>query len=357
MGFALLGFMFATPWVPIIHAISNICRTCLGRLSKRYRSSIPKERFRESFDRKKTYPKALTTALVKFQKAQCFFMLATNIAGLVVQKKGGLQPQSLQQVYNTNSFIKVIAIGGFLPITFTLFTLHMIHKLSWYLLILSIAIIGVAIASLVTHKPSSSDLDHIIDIASKGGPATCASKNLAALCYDNGHLGSVSSLDSNDGENATFIFCLVTTVILIVDHFCRSTDPTQQRLNNWILKKLHIASKKPPFPYAKGVLGFGTAVFHPIFFCIYVYCFCVFASNLSSFQQIGIYDSTWGFGQIVAILVWAPTLCDYVWDQARKLHDLQLSSFPLRDRSFWLPLFKGVLGKLTFDTSSLCSRP
>lgn len=46
--------------------------------------------------KKKAYREALTTAVVDFQKAQCFLMLATNIAGLVTQMRGGLQPQSFQ---------------------------------------------------------------------------------------------------------------------------------------------------------------------------------------------------------------------------------------------------------------------
>ena len=55
-------------------------------------------------------------------------MLATNIAGLIVQKKGGLAPKSIQELYNTYVFIKVIAIGGYLPITFGLLTLRMLNK-------------------------------------------------------------------------------------------------------------------------------------------------------------------------------------------------------------------------------------
>ncbi len=352
--------------MPIKYAIYSMSHTCLGVLSTQYKSSIAKERFRKSLNEEKAYLEALTTAVVDFQKAQCFFMLATNIAGLVTQMRGGLQPKSFQQVYNTYIFIKIIAIGGFLPISFTLLTLHMIHKLSWYLLTLSATTIGVAAATLLTKSRIKSDtftldakdLNHIMETASTGGPATCASKSLIAWCYDpqSGSDFGFNSPNSEVGANTILVFCLVTSVILIVDHFCRSTDKTQRRLNDWILKKLHIASKKKLFGHAKEVLDFVTAVFHLTFFCIYIYCFYIFASHLQWFQQYNTYESTWGFGQIVAILVWAPTLCDYFWDQARMSHGLQLSSFLLHDLSFALPLF-GKLDwtKLTFGASSLCS--
>ncbi len=106
MGLALLAFIFAIPWMPINYAIYNMGHTCLGVLSTQYKSSIAKERFRKSLNEEKAYPEALTTAVVDFQKAQCFFMLATNIAGLVTPMRGGLQPQSFQQIYNTYIFIK-----------------------------------------------------------------------------------------------------------------------------------------------------------------------------------------------------------------------------------------------------------
>jgi len=185
---------------------------------------------------------------------------------------------------------------------------------------LSATSIGVAAATLLTKSRIKSDtftldainLNHIMETASTGGPATCASKSLIAWCYDpqSGFDFGINSPNSEVGANAILVFCLVTSVILIVNHFCRSTDKTQRRINDWILKKLHIASKKGVFGHAKEVLGFGTAVFRLTFFCIYIYCFLIFASRLQWFQQYNTYDSTWGFGQIVAILVWAPTLCD-----------------------------------------------
>lgn len=50
-------------------------------------------------------------------KAQCFFLLAKKIAGLVIQQSGGLAPESLQGLYNIYIFIKVIAIGGYFPLS------------------------------------------------------------------------------------------------------------------------------------------------------------------------------------------------------------------------------------------------
>ena len=186
MGLALIAFVLTIPWVSIAKGLraSFVYRLC---------ALSPKRGCRKSSQRTQTsssqnnpqYSKALTSALVDFQKAQCWFMLATNIAGLVVLKSGGLDPDSLQRLYNTNVLIKVIAIGGFLPITFSLFNLHMVQKLSWYPITLSIATIAVAVTTLKLGHPSfmpiRKDFEYIVSQASQGGPPSCASKNLNPL--------------------------------------------------------------------------------------------------------------------------------------------------------------------------------
>lgn len=114
-------------------------------------------------------------------------MVAINIAAEVVLRWGGLQPQSLQQIYNTYVFIKVLAISGFLPITFTLFTLHMIGMVSWYLLTLSFFSIALSVGTLLVigdFNPSQADLDALGSWYSAGGPESCGYVQPGAFCYN-----------------------------------------------------------------------------------------------------------------------------------------------------------------------------
>lgn len=325
MGLALLAFIVTIPWLSILRRVRTGFAYCLAALSPRRGSSETKQNTQlSSAQSYKKFPEALTAALVNFQKAQCFFMLATNIASLIIEKNGGSEPGSLQQLYNTYVFIKVIAIGGFLPITFTLLNLHMIKQLSWYLLTMSIVTVAVATTALTlkdsAFMPTPDDFAQITLAASQGGPASCASQNLVAWCYnpqrDNNYFGFNSS-SSGDGANDILVVCLVTLAIIVVDHFCRSDDPDQRKINRRILAKLGIATSRPLFPHASTVLRFGTVAFHFIFFWLYIYCFYLFGGDLDWFSYYKIYDPSWGFGQIVAILVWAPTLSDYLWDQLR----------------------------------------
>ena len=251
-------------------------------------------------------------------------MLATNIASLVAEKSGGLEPNSLQQLYNTYVFIKVIAIGGYLPVTFTLLNLHMIKKLSWYLLTLSIVTIAVATTTLKsgssTFAPTPEDFSQIEDQAALPGPISCGNQNLVPWCYyprQDGNYFGFNSSSSGSGANNILVICLITLVVIVVDHFCRSDDRYQRNIDRRILQKLGIAVSEPLFPHAGKVLRLGTMVFHFIFFWLYIYCFYIFGVDLDWFRANKLYDPSWTFGQIVAIFVWAPTLCDYLWDQIR----------------------------------------
>lgn len=58
-------------------------------------------------------------------------MIAINIAALVNKQRGGLDPKSLQQLYNNNYILtRSISISDYLPITLTLFGLHIVGIVS-----------------------------------------------------------------------------------------------------------------------------------------------------------------------------------------------------------------------------------
>lgn len=317
MGLALLLFGLTVLWFPVIKRV----RTSFFYVFRASSLQSESSRAKQSQKKRKSI-EAPQKALEDFQKAQCFFMLATNIASLVAEKNGGLEPTSLQQLYNTYVLIKVISIGGYLPITFTLLNLHMIKKLSWYLLILSIATVAVATTTLKSGSsifaPTPEDFSEIEDAAALPGPSSCGYHNLVPWCLyrrQNDNYFGFNASSSGSGANGILVICLITLGIIVVDHFCRSDDQYQRSINRWILQKLGIAASEPLFPYAGKVLRLGTVAFHFIFFWLYIYCFYVFGVDLEWFRASKLYDPTWTFGQIVAIFVWAPTLCDYLWDQ------------------------------------------
>lgn len=174
-------------------------------------------------------------------------MLAINSAALRVIYKGGLDPTNLQELYNTYVFIKIASISGYLPVKFTLFTLHRVRKVSWYLLILSITTVAVSTVTLVTtgeFHPAQVDLENLQLLAKTGGPNSCASMNPIIYCLtalgggvlgdsqqdDGWYFGTGSSINISNGAVQMLGWCLVVLAFLVEDA-CRLL---------WIARRPHL---------------------------------------------------------------------------------------------------------------------
>lgn len=341
-------------------------------------------------------------------------MVAINIAAQVVIWQGGLQPNSLQQIYNTYVFIKVLAISGYLPITFTLFTLHIIGMVSWYLLALSVSSVALSVATLVTIgdlKPSTADLNDLASTFAAGGPDSCGNVELGAFCYVPIGYYTDSSFDTAAIGDAAFkvlAFCLVVLLLLTIEKAKVLQWPKTQSLMRWLSNKLapcltmlvflagcirdnfehplirrishwildicsicvnallctiswiqrklstqwtlyhcsrplarRIASYRESDRYvmAKNTsrrlwattkcIHYTTnynqvirqsvvASLYIVFSCLYIHWFIIFSQLLGWFATNQSYSTSWNFGQIVAISVWAPPLCEYVHLELRK---------------------------------------
>lgn len=235
MGFALLSFVLVVWWNWGIYYI------CFGALLFPHGYSKAKKialRIRNSS--RNSHLPSLTGALAEFQKAQCFFMMAINIAALVNRKSGGFQPNNLQELYNTYVLIKSISISGYLPVTFTLLTLHLVDVVSWYLLVLSIVTMLVSIVTLFvigSFSPSPDDLNYLSQQAMQGGPDSCGTKNLGVYCYS--PLGQYDSANPASGAYSMMAFCLVV-LILLVAHQCHAfKDPSTGQPKPWLSKIQH----------------------------------------------------------------------------------------------------------------------
>ncbi len=351
MGLALVAFALAMPWKNVAHSIRNVTMALWRRLrpgkethSKAMGLPVTKLAQQESdkgdadHTLKFDPASAIIPAVVEFQKAQCYFMLATNIASIIVQIKGGLDPESFQQLYNTYIFIKVIAIGGYLPITFGLLTLRMLNKVGWYLLALSIASVGVAIPNLYIKRSFSPTLTDFGDLQTQSvqnGPTSCGGNNPIAWCYKPIGVNSYGFRATNtvDGADDILAACLVTLALLIIEHFWNSPDRTNRSIRKTIFRSSLSGLKADRFrrlrPVTRWLWRYIVPAFFTLLVLIHLYCFAVFAEDLDWFRLNKIYDPSWGFGQIVAVLIWAPPLCEYFWETFRKY----LYAAPWRDGS------------------------
>ncbi|KAK0514430.1 hypothetical protein JMJ35_003047 [Cladonia borealis] len=253
---------------------------------------------------------ALKSATVEFHKAQSFFMLAIDIATQIVVRTGALNDGSvnLQGLYNNYVLIRSISLGGILPVSFMLLTLHSVGVRSWFLLTLSSFTVVLSMATLFTtgsFKPSQAELMKLRNEFSGSFPA-CGSKDPSNYCLQTNHI-TITSMDIRSGSvgGPILVFTFIILALIFLDYFG--------------LKILSGAPPHPTNPQAQpsSSLRFGKAPLdasHCLYFIIWSCYFVFWAYYLRSLKlgaSAGIVE-IWAFGQIVAITIWAQPLFEYV---------------------------------------------
>ncbi|KAL8767426.1 MAG: hypothetical protein Q9194_005993, partial [Teloschistes cf. exilis] len=157
----------------------------------------------------------LISALIEFQKAQCFFMIAVQIAAIIIARKGGFGAQTLQQLSNSYSAITLLAICGYLLVVVTLVNLHGAGKSSWYLMVLStitVVVSGVTLFTTRKFNPAAGDVAHLYNVT--GHWASCGFHDPTTWCLDR---QKVDPFSYPGGTEQTFIFCLIVLAFLFLD--------------------------------------------------------------------------------------------------------------------------------------------
>ncbi|KAL8865900.1 MAG: hypothetical protein Q9174_006624, partial [Haloplaca sp. 1 TL-2023] len=280
----------------------------------------------------------LIAALIEFHKAQCFFMIAVQVAATVIARTGGFHAQSLQQLSNSYGAISLVPVCGYLPVVMTLLSLHGAGKNSWYLMGLSIITVvtaGVTAFSTRRFDPSSVDLTYLQDVS--GQWTSCGNKNPTTWCLNP---QDIQPFDYPGGIKHTFIFCIVVLAFLFLDK-CRlfhkmwskiqtigndhAADPkmSKQRTNTWRSTVSHLSAASS-FHGASKING-QRRISNLLYGCVWIlflffYCRIVYLLSRWINGQSGVVGpSSWTFGQIVGITVWVPSLIQYLYLESREL--------------------------------------
>lgn len=229
-GLALLGTFLVLLWGWRTHYVCLPSR--VGRVND---AAKPAQGDSVTFENRRLA--SLTAALTEFQKAQCFFMLAINIAALVNKANGGLLPVSLQQLYDSYLLLASVSISGYLPITATLLALHMVDMISAYLLALSGCTVALSIATAVAvgvFKPSRADLNSIQAQVAKGTNDKCANLDLTPYCLRDQLSDTINT--SNTSVWGIMAYCIIVLSYIFAYHLNAFRDPLKSRTRPWVLR-------------------------------------------------------------------------------------------------------------------------
>ena len=277
-------------------------------------------------ERQSKHRDRLIPPLVEFHKTQCFFMFAVQVSAMASMKNKLLNATSLQQLQNNYCVIKVLAFGGFTPITFVLMVLRMLHKNSWYMLFISAATVGMSAATYFT----ASNLELSFHDISRQGTnyEGCGLANPTSFCLSNGC--SLYGSNHGLGQQGAFVLSLLFILILFFEgcHMERWTG--MSKLCKLFLTRFGKIGKDLLF----GGLGFIITVLHFIFFGQYLQDLTIFARysignvTYKYWGAVEIFNSSdWSFGQIVALVVWASPICEFMVLEIGKLKYSRMKYF------------------------------
>ena len=265
---------------------------------------------------------AVKSALVEFHKAQCFFMLAIQVAALVVLKSDSLlsSSRSLQELHNNHILIGHISISGFLPVTFIQFCLHDAGMRSWYLLVLSVLTVAASAVTLYTASSLHLSAANIKKLQSHTtNYRNCGNLDPAAFCLRD---GDPIYFTEPWGRTGSLVFCLVILAVVVLDQSDLRT-PTlykhlQARISNFtdcmleVLLRRHGVAKSLRYLHLNTTERLYRATIGLLFLVIWVwFTFLIlgFFIQLSP-RAVFTISTEWTFGQIVALTVWAAPLIE-----------------------------------------------
>ena len=283
------------------------------------------------------YAPTVKSALIEFHKAQCFFIIAIEIAANIVVRKGTLNdsttPTTLQGLFNNYSLIGSVSISGFIPVTFTLLALHRAGIHSWYLVHLSnCALISAAITmfGVGDFVISSADNRKLMNTNAAGQYPTCGNKNLAAFCleidFDTPLDQDLTSMNFGYGSigGPGLLFSCIILALINLDHLGLQRTSKYKGFVSWLrgwldafLQKVHKRKNDRSAQHLLAILK------DCLYLCIWGWylTFIVlsleglnYPSNGATLTPV----ASWTFGQIVAITVWAGPLLEFAKLSVRK---------------------------------------
>jgi hypothetical protein len=261
--------------------------------------------------------------LAEFHKAQCYFVIALQIATFVITYSKTTPVINVDQ-----DFLLMVAVDGGLPVVLTLYTLMTFGKRSWYMIGLSV--ISVVLSTFNgTHITRS--FSSYTDV--KGlGPAACGGVGPAGLCIGLGANDSIidSSIASNDyflvmGIVDFFAGCLVIWKILTesTNWWSVASSAVVKRIAKMLVPLVGRIRPTSGLPADKvrrfnkinrllklSIIGFLHFFIVALLLCCMGLEFFMFETLLTSPY---VDTKSWGFGQIVGITIWMGVILELVY--------------------------------------------
>ena len=279
------------------------------------------KRARDTFD-------ILVTAVVEFQKAQCYFALAIQIATLVLAAGQASYSTTPWDDYINDELFYIVATNGYIPVVFTLAYISFFGRRSWYLISLSFCSFVLSITTLAEvtrifwEVPTDYATDESFLCGACGGHS--AKDLIAAWCPPKTTTPYVGDFKAAKGW---WNWAILAVCLFWLIHTAWKMDTSTLTLfsRRWIPGYSYLAKGGPIFdkigsPFAG--LWRELRIFYVFFPISWAIAFGYQYAGFALFFQHSEIFNSWSFGQIVAVTIWVPCIAEFIYLRWRKCSKL-----------------------------------
>lgn len=243
---------------------------------------------------------------------QTFFVISIQFATLIIFAGS----DRAAMLSSTNSFaeavtnvqiVQLLSINGMLPVLFTQIGLMRLGIRWWYMMTLVLAVFVLAI--YIAQQSLMPDYDTLWTYFKEESAIEMCGGNPSPMTY---------CLDALEGLNATLnrintglvVGCMVIMALLLdqIWFSLNTKGRMDEGLDNWELTNSRVLFlRRRVAPVFLCVMWFGLELAMLIYVGIYL------KSVISILKFVGTSASDWTFGQLIAIMVWAPVVGKYLY--------------------------------------------
>ncbi|KAK2755337.1 hypothetical protein CKAH01_01229 [Colletotrichum kahawae] len=306
LGAWFIMFSIFIPQTPKTSMIAKAARA-LRRLKKRFRkqASLRERRTEPWLDRLRAsrFSVALFSAIVEFQEAQVFFTLAVQLASISMM----VFNDSLSAIRIDWRAAKLFQAGNTLVVLLVQAELQR-KKMHWwytYLLTLIVCIFYVTI-QLIGREDEYPGFKALPECGGSDGYMASILETCRSGFYDNG-------FDSDIMED---VFEPYLSIILISISFITLDQVAQiSHLRGWVVSRVDVWRDKSLA--IRRTLRCGSILWSLLWFLMnFFLAYLSFSTTYIILQKVGgtlSKKDKWTFGQIVAVLLWAPVVFKYLY--------------------------------------------
>ncbi|KAK2614207.1 hypothetical protein N8I77_001053 [Diaporthe amygdali] len=255
---------------------------------------------------------ALTSALVEFQEVQGFFVASIQFATLLVfaaddQSAMLSSTSSFGEAVLNVEVVQMLSINGVLPVLFIQIGLMRLGVRWWYM---TSIVVGVFILSMViATRNLMPDYNTLWAYFKESGSIEMCGGNPSPMTYC---LTSVDRLNGAlESMNTGLILGCVTVSVLVLDQIWHSLN-RNRRLDD-VLDEWELSSPRGMFFRRRVWPVFMALLWFCLEFGLLIYVGIYLKAVIVVLSIVGTSASNWTYGQLIAVMVWAPVIGKYVY--------------------------------------------